>query len=150
MVATSSSRCCCGLRPRIRGRSTISPRLASPSSFAGGGVCTPGGRGGGLSPGWFEGVEGVPTNPSSHLVLRRGQKMQIVPIHHQHAKNRRPWILLPVVSGPWTSFVAELDKGQSNIAVCRRYTPPIGPPSCCSIEVWGVPNRPEFLLLSQL
>ncbi len=47
--------------------------------------------------------------------------MQIVPIHHQHAKNKRPWILLPVVSGPWTSFVAALDKGQFNIAVCRRY-----------------------------
>ncbi len=51
--------------------------------------------------------------------------MQIVPIHHQHAKNRRPWILLPVVSGPWTSFVAAIDKGRSNIAVCRRYTAPI-------------------------
>jgi hypothetical protein len=48
--------------------------------------------------------------------------MQIVPIYHQHAKNRRPWILLHVVSGPWTSIVAALDKGQSNIAVCRRYT----------------------------
>ncbi len=78
-----------------------------------------------FSSGWFEGGEGVPTNPSSHLVLRRGQKMQIVPIHHQHAKNRRPWILLPVVFGPWTSFVAALDKGRSNIAVCRRYTAPI-------------------------
>ena len=120
MVSTSSSSPICGLRPRIRGRSTISPRLASPSSFAGGGVCTPGGRGGGLSPDWFEGGEGDPTYPSSHLVLRRGQKMQIV--HHQHAKNRRPWIPLHVVSGPWTSIVAALDKGQCNIAVCRRYT----------------------------
>jgi hypothetical protein len=45
--------------------------------------------------------------------------MQIV--HHQHVKNRRPWISLHVVSGPWTSIVAALDKGQSNIAVCRRY-----------------------------
>jgi hypothetical protein len=45
--------------------------------------------------------------------------MQIAPIHHQHAKNRRPWILLPVVSGPWTSFVAALDKGRSNTAVCK-------------------------------
>jgi hypothetical protein len=45
--------------------------------------------------------------------------MQIV--HHQHAKNRRPWIPLHVVSGPWTSIVAALDKGQFNIAVCRRY-----------------------------
>ncbi len=30
----------------------------------------------------------------------RGQRMQIVFIHHQHAKNRRPWIPLHVVSGP--------------------------------------------------
>ncbi len=76
----------------------------------------PRGEGGG-----FEGGEGVHTGPSSHLVLRRGQKVQIVPIYHQHAKNRRPWILLHVVSGPWTFIVAALDKGQCNIAVCRRY-----------------------------
>ncbi len=48
--------------------------------------------------------------------------MQIVPIYHQHAKNRRPRILLHVVSGPWTSIVAALDKGQCNIAVCTRYS----------------------------
>jgi hypothetical protein len=82
----------------------------------------PRGEGRGLSPDWFEGGEGVPTNPPSHLVFRRGQKMQIAPIHHQHAKNRRPWILLPIVSGPWASFVAALDKGRSNIAVCRQYS----------------------------
>jgi hypothetical protein len=29
------------------------------------------------------------------------------------------WNLLHVVSGPWTSFVAVLDKGHWNIAVCR-------------------------------
>ncbi len=46
MVSTSSSSPIRGLRPRIRGRSTIFPRLASPSSFAGGGAFTPGGRGG--------------------------------------------------------------------------------------------------------
>ncbi len=80
----------------------------------------PKGGGGGLSPDWFEGGEGVPTNPSNHLVLRRGQRMQIV--HHLHVKNRRPWISLHVVSGPWTSIVAALDKGWSNIAVCRRYS----------------------------
>ena len=122
MVSTSSSRCCCGLRPRIRGRSTISLRLASPWSFCRGRGMYPRGEGEGLSPCWFEGGEGVPINPSSHLVLRRGQRMQIVPIHHhQHAKNRRPWIPLHVVSGPWTSIVAALDKGQCNIAACRRY-----------------------------
>jgi hypothetical protein len=30
-------------------------------------------------------------------------------------------ISLHVVSGPWTSIVAALDKGRFNIAVCRRY-----------------------------
>jgi hypothetical protein len=28
---------------------------------------------------------------------------------------------LHVVSGPWTSIVAALDEGRSNIAVCRRH-----------------------------
>ena len=82
----------------------------------------PRGEGGGLSPCWFEGGEGVPTNPSNHPFLRRGQRMQIVPIHHWHAKNRIPRIPLHFVSGPWTSIVAALDKGQFNIAVCRRYS----------------------------
>jgi hypothetical protein len=31
-------------------------------------------------------------------------------------------ISLHVVSGPWTSIVAALDKGRFIIAVCRRYT----------------------------
>jgi hypothetical protein len=30
-------------------------------------------------------------------------------------------ISLHVVSGPWTSIVAALDKGRFIIAVCRRY-----------------------------
>jgi len=46
--------------------------------------------------------------------------MQIV--HHLPVKNRRPMISLHVVSGPWTSIVAALDKGRFIIAVCRRYT----------------------------
>ena len=126
----------------------IFTRPASGSWFAWGGARTPGGRGGGLSPDWFEGGEGVPTNPSSHLVLRRGQKMQIAPIHHQHAKNGSSF---HAVSGPWTSFVAALDKGRFNIAVCRRYTPPIGPPSCCSIEAWEFPtgSRSFYCLSSE-
>ena len=49
MVSTSSSSPICGLQPRIRGQSTISPRLASPSSFAGGGVGTRRGRRGCLA-----------------------------------------------------------------------------------------------------
>jgi hypothetical protein len=31
-------------------------------------------------------------------------------------------ISLHVVSGPWTSIVAALDKGRFIIAVCRRYS----------------------------
>ena len=122
MVSTSSSRCWGGLRPRIRGWSTISLRPASPRSVCRGRGTYPRGEGGGLGPWWFEGGEGVLTNPSNHPFLRRGQKMQIVPIHHWHAKNRIPWILLHCVSGPWTSIVAALDGGRSNIAVCRRYS----------------------------
>jgi hypothetical protein len=38
-----------------------------------------------------------------------------------HDQGRGPWILLHVVSGPWTSFVAALDKGQCRKAVCRRH-----------------------------
>ena len=51
--------------------------------------------------------------------------MQIVPIHHWHAKNRIPRIPLHLVSGPWTSIVAALDGGRSNIAVCRRHRDPL-------------------------
>jgi hypothetical protein len=43
----------------------------------------------------------------------------MLPLHDQ---GRGPWILLHVVSGPWTSFVAALDKGQCRKAVCRRHT----------------------------
>ena len=39
-----------------------------------------------------------------------------------HDQSRGPWILLHVVSGPWTSIVAALDKGRFNMAVCRRYS----------------------------
>jgi hypothetical protein len=38
-----------------------------------------------------------------------------------HGQGKGPWILLHVVSGPWTSFVAALDKGQCRKAVCRRH-----------------------------
>jgi hypothetical protein len=39
-----------------------------------------------------------------------------------HDQGRGPWILLHVVSGPWTSFVAALDKGQCRKAVCRLHS----------------------------
>ncbi len=38
-----------------------------------------------------------------------------------HDQGRGPWILLHVVSGPWTSLVALHDKGQCKIAVCGRH-----------------------------
>ncbi len=46
-----------------------------------------------------------------------------VPLAHAlpYDQSRGPWILLHVVSGPWTFFVAALDKGQCRKAVCRRY-----------------------------
>jgi hypothetical protein len=43
-------------------------------------------------------------------------------MHLQHDQGGGPWILLHVVSGPWTSFVAALDKGQCRKAVGRRHT----------------------------
>jgi hypothetical protein len=43
----------------------------------------------------------------------------MLPLHDQ---GRGPWIFLHLVSGPWTSFVAALDKGQCRKAVCRRYS----------------------------
>jgi hypothetical protein len=46
-----------------------------------------------------------------------------------HDQSRGPWILLHVVSGPWTFFVSALDKGQCRKAVCRRYSLQI-------IETW--------------
>jgi len=46
----------------------------------------------------------------------------LLPMLSLHDQSRGPWILLHVVSGPWTFFVAALDKGQCRKAVCRRYT----------------------------
>ena len=45
----------------------------------------------------------------------------LLPMLSLHDQSRGPWILLHVVSRPWTSFVAALDKGQCRKAVCRRY-----------------------------
>ncbi len=98
MVSTSSSSPICGLRPRIRGWSVISTKA-----------------------GWSGGGRGTTLVLPVTWFWEEGQKVQIAPIHHQHAKNRRPWIILHVVSGPWTSIVAALDKGQCNKAVCRQH-----------------------------
>jgi hypothetical protein len=46
----------------------------------------------------------------------------LLPMLSLHDQSRGPWILLHVVSGPWTFFVAALDKGQCRKAVCRRYS----------------------------
>jgi hypothetical protein len=45
-----------------------------------------------------------------------------LPMLSLHDQSRGPWILLHVVSGPWTFFVAALDNGQCRKAVCRRYS----------------------------
>ena len=49
-------------------------------------------------------------------------KVQMASMLSPHDQGKGPWILLHVVSGPWTSLVAVHDKGQSKIAVCRRHT----------------------------
>ncbi len=72
----------------------------------------PRGEGGGLSPCWFEGGEGVPTNPSSHLVIRRGQKMQIVPIHH-----------MLKIEDPGSSFLLYLGPGPPSLLHLTRADP---------------------------
>ncbi len=51
-----------------------------------------------------------------------GHKVQMAPMQFKHNQGIGHWILLHVVWGPWTSFVAVLDKGQWNIAVCRRHS----------------------------
>ncbi len=101
----------------------FSPRLASSGTGAGGVVCPlkgggrvfcpgcPGGGGGGRG-------AGVSQN-TCHLpwVTRH-----LLPMLSLHDQSRGPWILLHVVSGPWTFFVAALDKGQCRKAVCRRHS----------------------------
>jgi len=53
-----------------------------------------------------------------HLPWVTRYLLLMLPLHDQ---GRGAWILLHVVSGPWTSFVAALDKGQCRKAVCRRH-----------------------------
>ncbi len=72
--------------------------------------CSDGGGGGGGE-----------AHTTGFLVTCLWGKGHRVRMHYQHDQDR-PWNLLQVVSGPWTSFVAVLDKGQWNIAVCRRHT----------------------------
>ncbi len=102
----------------------FSPRLASWGTGAGGGVCPL--KGGGrvfrpVCPGGGGGRErGAGSSQNTcHLpwVTR-----YLLPMLSLHDQSRGPWILLHVVSGPWTFFVAALDKGQCRKAVCRRYT----------------------------
>jgi hypothetical protein len=51
---------------------------------------------------------GAPQNPD-HLPWVTRYPM---PMLSPHDQGRGPWILLHVVSGPWTSLVAVHDKGQ--------------------------------------
>ncbi len=123
MVSTSSFSPIYGLLPRIRGWVWFPPSLASIFIFARGGVCTWGG-GRGLCPGCSGGGGGEAHTTGFHITCfwEEGHKVQMVPMHYQHGQGKGPWNLLHVVSGPWTSFVAALDKGQWNIAACRRHS----------------------------
>ncbi len=70
---------------------------------------------------WWRGRErgaGASQNPH-HLPWVTRYLLPMLPLHDQ---GRGPWIFLHVVSGPWTSFVAALDKGKCRKAVCRRHT----------------------------
>jgi hypothetical protein len=51
-------------------------------------------------------------------------------------------ISLHAVSGPWTSFVAALDKGRFNIAVCRRYN------HCVIAPTWNFLNKLQIYIKS--
>jgi hypothetical protein len=51
---------------------------------------------------------GAPQNPYHLPWVTR----YLLPMLSLHDQGRGPWILLHVVSGPWTSFLAVLDKGQ--------------------------------------
>ena len=122
MASTSSSCPIHGLRPRTRGWSVFSPRLASTGTLAGGGVCTWRGWEGALSWLLWWGGEAHPSISVITCFWEPGHKVQMASMLLQHDQGRGLWILLHVVSGPWTSFVAALDKGQCRKAVCRRYT----------------------------
>ena len=101
----------------------LSPRLASSGTGAGGGVCPLKGGGRVFCPGCPGGggrERGAGASQNTcHLpwVTR-----YLLPMLSLHDQSRGPWILLHVVSGPWTFFVAALDKGQCRKAVCRRHT----------------------------
>jgi hypothetical protein len=122
MVSTSSSWPIHGLWPCTRGRSVFSPRLASTGTLAGGGVCTWKGVEGGSVLAALVGGEAHPSISVITWFWEPGHKLQMASMLSLHDQGKGPWILLHVVSGPWTSFVAALDKGQCRKAVCRRHT----------------------------
>jgi hypothetical protein len=103
----------------------------------------PRGEGGGLGPWWFEGGEEGGTGSSQNSRHLLWVTRYLLPMLSLHDQSRGPWILLHVVSGPWTSIVAALDGGRSNIAVCRRYSNDLL--SCSAlvqsfvslIQIWG-------------
>ncbi len=100
----------------------FSPRLASSGTQAEGGVCPLKGGGRVFCPGCPGGGgrergAGASQNPHHLPWVTR----YLLPMLSLHDQGRGLWIFLHVVSGPWTSFVAALDKGQCRKAVCRRH-----------------------------
>jgi hypothetical protein len=103
-----------GLRPRIRGWSVISSEPGLYWHLCRGRSMHLKGVGGGSAQVALMGGGGE-THPSGSVITcfwETGHKVQMASMHFQHDQGRGPWILLHVVSGPWTSSVAVLDKGQ--------------------------------------
>ncbi len=121
MVSTPTSSPIYGLRPQIRGWSVISTEPGLYWHLCKGWSMYLKGAGGGFAQVALMGGEIHPPGSLITCFWEEGHRVQMVCMHHQHDQGRGPWILLHVASGPWTSFVAVLDKVQWNIAVCRRH-----------------------------
>ncbi len=120
MVSTPTPGPIYGLRPQIRGWSAISTEPGFYLHLCKGWSMYLKGAGGGLAQVALMGGGGE-AHTTGFLVTCLWGKGHKVCMHYQHDQDR-PWNLCHVVSGPWTSFVAVLDKGQWNIAICRRHS----------------------------
>jgi hypothetical protein len=123
MVSTSSSCPIHGLWPRTRGRSVFSPEAGLNQHFGRGWSRYQKGVGGGSALAALVGGGGE-AHPSISVITcfwEPGHKVQMASMLSPHDQGKGPWILLHVVSGPWTSLVAVHDKGQCKIAVCGRH-----------------------------
>ncbi len=119
MVSTSSSSPIHGLRPRIRGWSVISTKAGLYLHLCKGWIMYLKGEGGGfaqvgLGGGGGRGSTLVSQSPTSE---KRGIRYRWYPCTTSMVRVEDPG-----TSGPCTSFIAALDKGQWNIAVCRRHS----------------------------